>query len=182
MTHGEKVRFLVMALAMEGITITQKTADTIVTTYSEILEKKGKFKLKDALKIKAEIDERYQDQSVAETPNISEKQKKKLKFKKTKNTKSSAETKTDIIDGTLKENMLGVWINRGSTIAKLQQLKDKYPAGLPMRLRTLIRKHASPELLHKDLKDVIEDDLVKLPRMGKKAWEAFCEARDFKLP
>ena len=167
MTHGEKLKFLQIALAMEGYTITEKTADLIVTTYDQILDKKGKFKLKDAVKVQGEIEHRYT------APPVQQKTEEKPVRQKRKYTRrSAASSKVE-----LPENSLGEWLNRPSTNETLKNLSGKYPAGLPLRMKTILLKRGTQELLRKDLKAVERRDLQSLPRIGKGGWEAFDEAR-----
>jgi len=93
--------------------------------------------------------------------------------KATSNKKAKA---TEPVDN-LADNTLAGFLNRSSTLARLQELSGKYGAGAAMRLKTLVLKHATPALLEKNLGDVTEEDLTSLPRTGKLLWQIFQEIR-----
>jgi hypothetical protein len=181
MTHGDKVKYLKLALAMEGITITPKAADTIVTTFEEIMQRKGKFRLKDADKIKIEMGERYDSSEVKIEQEGTDSGIKTIKGKTKRKYTKRANTEV-LAAPTFPENTLGWWLTLGSTIDTLQKLNEKYPAGLPMRLKTIIFKHGDEKLLNKSLDKVERRDLIALPRAGSQAWNVFVEARDGKVP
>jgi hypothetical protein len=180
MTHGEKVKYLKLALAMEGITITPKAADTIVTTFEEVQVRKGKFRLKDAEKIKLEMGERYDSSEVKIEQEGTNTGIKTIKGKTKRKYNKRAHTEV-IAAPTFPEHTLGGWLTKGSTTDTLQKLNEKYPAGLPMRLKTIIFKHGSQELLNKPLDQIERRDLIALPRAGSQAWNVFVEARDGKV-
>lgn len=180
MTHGEKVRYLKLALAMEGITITPKGADTIVTTFEEIVQRKGKFRLKDADKIKAEMSERYDSSPVEIVQEGTDTDVTVIKDKSKQKRKYTRRLPKTLAAPSFPENSLGAWLSKGSTIQALKRLNEKYPAGLPMRLKTLILKHGSEKLLNTAVDLVERRDLVSLPRAGSQAWNVFLEARDNK--
>jgi hypothetical protein len=81
----------------------------------------------------------------------------------------------------LGEEMLGRWLTKASTQAIFSMMNGKYGAGSPMRFKTLVLKYGSPELLHKNIKEVKMEDILALPRTGGTLWKIFVEARDYKL-
>lgn len=105
MTHKDKVKFLQRALSYEGYTVSEKTADLIVTTYEEIEEHGKKFRLKDAENIEHEIENRY-NQPVEIVPQ------EPFTFKR---------NSSPVLKNTAKDP-LGTWLKRKSTLSILQML------------------------------------------------------------
>jgi hypothetical protein len=174
MTHGQKVRILQTALSLQGIFLSQKDADKVVTTYGEILSKGKKFKLKTVLDIEHEVDQRYEDLPVVET--VAEITHMPFEEKKEPATIVGDKYRRRGKQSKYPEHSLGEWLTRDSTLNRLRSLNGKYQAGIPVRIRTLLLKHGSQELLNKPLDQVVKEDLVTLPRMGEQAWNAFIDA------
>lgn len=156
MTHGEKIRYLHTALALEGLKISEMTADLIVTTFDEVVDKKDKFKIRDAEKIQREIKDRYQERL--------EKDKHKEEIE---------------ISGRSTSRTLQEWMQEDKTTELLKSLTGKYKAGTPLRLKTIILKYGNQDLLNKGVEMIVKDDIVKLPRAGELLWNIFQEVRDY---
>ena len=59
MTHGEKVKFLKVSLAMQEIGTSLQIADQIVQTYEKMLVLGGKFSVSDAVDIEIGVERKY---------------------------------------------------------------------------------------------------------------------------
>lgn len=64
MTTEQKISFIRIALAMQGIGITNETADRVVQTYEKVLEKKGKFSVEDAVMVEYNLDKKYRKKDI----------------------------------------------------------------------------------------------------------------------
>lgn len=59
MTNSEEINYLRIALNLQHIGVNNETADRIITTYKKVLEKGGKFSLRDAVEIEISMDRKY---------------------------------------------------------------------------------------------------------------------------
>jgi hypothetical protein len=64
MTQEQKISFIRIALAMQGIGVTNETADRIVQTYEKVLEKGGKFSVEDAVVVEYSLDKKYRKKDI----------------------------------------------------------------------------------------------------------------------
>jgi hypothetical protein len=64
MTQEQKISFIRIALAMQGIGVTNETADRIVQTYEKVLEKGGKFSVEDAVMVEYSLDKKYRKKDI----------------------------------------------------------------------------------------------------------------------
>ena len=60
MSEEDKIRYLRIALQLQGINISVPIADQIIQTYEKICELKGDFSLDDATKIEVDISNKYE--------------------------------------------------------------------------------------------------------------------------
>ena len=59
MTKIEKIRYLRIALNLQGIGVNNEIADRVIETYEKVQELKGKFTIKDAVDIEMAMNEKY---------------------------------------------------------------------------------------------------------------------------
>ena len=59
LSEEDKIKYLRLALQLQGINMGIPIADQIIQTYEKICELKGQFSLADAAKIEAEISKKY---------------------------------------------------------------------------------------------------------------------------
>lgn len=59
MTHKEKINYLRIGLSLSKIGVDNETSDRIICIYEGILEKGGKYSIKDAVEIEIELDRKY---------------------------------------------------------------------------------------------------------------------------
>ena len=73
-TKEEKIQFLKMALALQGICINERTSDQLVTTYEAIVKKGKNFRISDAVDIELGIVCKYEikQKEVSTTKNESD--------------------------------------------------------------------------------------------------------------
>jgi len=59
MSEEEKIKYLIIALNLQGISVSERIADQLIQTYEKLVELEGNFSLRDAAKIEAAIQEKY---------------------------------------------------------------------------------------------------------------------------
>lgn len=64
LTRKEKTNYLRIGLALVGISVDNRTAETITKIYDGVLLKKGGFSLKDAVDIEFEVGRQYAQNSI----------------------------------------------------------------------------------------------------------------------
>jgi glutamate 5-kinase len=60
MKRATKVNYLRIGLNLAGIGVSDQTAEKIALIYEGILQKEGKFSIKDAVGIQCKVDKKYQ--------------------------------------------------------------------------------------------------------------------------
>lgn len=65
MNHEEKVKYMRLALGMQGIGVNEEMSDRLVTTFEAIQKKGGDFSVSDAVDIEFSVGEKYADKRIS---------------------------------------------------------------------------------------------------------------------
>jgi len=69
MTREEEIKYLKIALNIQGINISERIADQVIETFEAVKKKKGNFSVNDAVGIELKVERKYKEIEVKARKN-----------------------------------------------------------------------------------------------------------------